>query len=148
MLFIKYINYFFIKLTKELEITFHSKIISTATSNSCKLNKPMEYFENYALSQSDDLTTVISHIIDNTKKILNVLNISNSLDKNYSSKVFQPIKKEKKLIRILDDINVHFEEMGLFGGNKSCLLHLIQLEYIKKFMDNQVLYTIVEYFIS
>ncbi|XP_011494459.1 PREDICTED: endoribonuclease Dicer [Ceratosolen solmsi marchali] len=133
---------------KKLEITFHAKIITTESSTYF-LNaiKPQEIIVPYEIVESDVVTS-ISNIIECTKDVINTLDISDNWITNYSSDEFKATTKEKKLILVLNDINIHFAEMGLFGGYKCVLLRLVQLEYIKKFTCNKDFNGVLDFIIT
>ena len=123
-----------------MEITFHSKIC-TVESLSIVENfstNPQEIVKYYTPSEPSNVLNRVNEIIENAKNILEVIEIPNTMANNNSSDIFQPISKNTKIKRILSDITEHIIDMGLYGGMKSILLHLIQLEYIKKYSDEKV----------
>ena len=46
------------------------------------------------------------------------------------------LKTNKKLRNLLNDVIIHIEMLGLFGGSRACLAHIIQLERIRKKADD------------
>ncbi|XP_058793942.1 endoribonuclease Dicer isoform X1 [Phymastichus coffea] len=132
---------------KELEVTFHSKIItvqSLQTITDFSVN-PKEFVDYVEPLRDSTVFHKVNNIIDEAKSILNVIEIPNKMENKASSVEFRPVSKNVKLQRILTDIQTHLEDMGLYGGSKSVLLHMIQLEYIKKYSDEPKIIAILEY---
>lgn len=125
-------------------MTFHAKIITIESLDVVAnfATKPKEFVSYYDPPVDYDILSDIYDILDKAGEILKLIDIPNAMVNPLSSEVFKPDSKNVKLNRVLEDVKENLNEMGLWGGNKGVLLHLIQLELIKKFSDDQVLYQI------
>ncbi|XP_014473379.1 PREDICTED: endoribonuclease Dicer [Dinoponera quadriceps] len=135
---------------KDLEVTFQAKI-ATVQSVECiqeYCTNPKENIIKYDTYVASALAVDVNDIIEESVNVLK--NIILDTDKIFleSSPYFQPKKKSSKLISIMKDIITTTTQTGIYGGNKSVLLHLIQLEYLKKYCDNTQTNVILEYLIT
>lgn len=96
---------------------------------------PKEFIHFYEPLKHCEILGCVQEIIGRTKEILNIVQISEKNDYRASSKELRPSTTNMKLNQIITDVQAHLEDMGLYGGCKSVLLHTIQLEYIKKSTD-------------
>ncbi|KAI4478811.1 hypothetical protein M0804_011557 [Polistes exclamans] len=128
---------------KNLEITFHSKIATVGNIKGYSTN-PKEVFvhyEKYIISESlDKLITKLA----NLKESLNLFSLPCS-NSNLSSKEFKAKPINVKLQSIIDDIIDHVEMTGIYGVNKCILLHLIQLEFKKRTIEDEDTILIFDY---
>ncbi|XP_047345738.1 endoribonuclease Dicer isoform X1 [Vespa velutina] len=135
------------ELIKNLEITFHSKI---ATVNNVKgyCTNPEEiviHYETYTYPESwHSVVTYLQNLIE----FLNVTSIPTNRDYNESSKEFKTKTVNEELMNLIEDIKKQIDTTGLYGVNKCILLHLIQLEYKKRSIDDQNGIYIFEYMIT
>ncbi|EFN79336.1 Endoribonuclease dcr-1 [Harpegnathos saltator] len=125
---------------KDLEVTFQAKV-ATVKSTDCiqeYCTNPKENIIKYDTYVAATVAVDVNQIIDDSISILK--NIIFDTDKLFmdSSPHFQPRKKSTKLTGIMKDILTTTIQAGIYAGNKSVLLHLIQLEYLKKYCDNIV----------
>ncbi|XP_053977112.1 endoribonuclease Dicer [Hylaeus volcanicus] len=138
------------QIIRNLEVTFNAKI---ATVNSIAQVKnyfasPKEIiveFDNYVLP---DVGQRINNIIDQMKEILHCIVLKCSLNNEESSKIFQSKTINEKLICLLSDIQEQFMLTGIYGASKCVLLHLIQLECIKKNTESMDTTYVLEYLVS
>ncbi|XP_076220926.1 endoribonuclease Dcr-2 isoform X2 [Nomia melanderi] len=137
-------------IVRSLEITLHAKI---ATVNS-ELQLQNYYaapresfcrFDNYIVPQ---VGTIINNRIAEINDCLDCILLKNSLTHQDSSIQFRPKSITKKLINILEDIKEQFAHAGLYGASKAILLHMIQLECLKKYNSGVDAAYIFEYLIS
>lgn len=80
----------------------------------------------------------IDAIISDTLRVLDVVDLPDVFGFNESSFEFKAESKPKKLRKLIVDVEAHLQEMGLYGGNRNILHHMIQLELTKKFCDELV----------
>lgn len=99
---------------------------------------PKEFVDFFEPLKDCAVLNEIKEIIAKANAILDVVDVPNKMENKASSLEFRPDTKSMKLQKILADVQTHLEEMGLYGGSKSVLLHMIQLEYIKKYSDEPV----------
>lgn len=117
---------------QSLEITFHSKIASieslaiVAGFSTNPRENCIKYKEEIAnISKIDE-------IIDEMTKVLEIIKIPQPSDNNFSTPVFKPKTRGEKLTNILVDIKENLINTGIFGATKAVLLHMIQMESIKR----------------
>jgi hypothetical protein len=51
-------------------------------------------------------------------------------------------KMSKKLKNLLTDVIIHIEMLGMFGGSQACLAHIIQLERLRKKVQDSLTKTV------
>ncbi|XP_011871131.1 PREDICTED: endoribonuclease Dicer [Vollenhovia emeryi] len=135
---------------RNLEITFHSKI-ATVESSDC--------IQGYCTNPKEDIVRytkyLLPKVMEKVTSILeaaanNIKEIKFNLDEIYceSSSQMRPKSKSSKLIAILKDIEKSTLQTGIYGGSKSALLHLIQLESLRKYSDDQTTDIVLDYLIT
>ncbi|KAI4489336.1 hypothetical protein M0802_011205 [Mischocyttarus mexicanus] len=132
---------------KTLEITFHSKIATVGNIKGYSTNpeEVVVYYENYFTPQN--LTNSIERL-QNLKNFLSIVFLPCASNYNKSSKEFKSKSVNSKLQAVIDDIIEHAEITGIYGLNKCILLHLIQLEYKKRTVDDQNTIYVFDYIIT
>ncbi|EZA61552.1 Endoribonuclease Dicer [Ooceraea biroi] len=123
---------------RSLEITFHAKI-ATVDSPDCiqgYCTNPSETIVTYREYQLPEVVKKITQMVENITDIFNNINLD--VDSLYleSSAQMRPKKKLTKLLSIIRDIQVTASHGGIYAGSKSALLHLIQLETLRKQCDD------------
>ncbi|KYN08971.1 Endoribonuclease Dicer [Trachymyrmex cornetzi] len=135
---------------KTLEITFHAKIATIESTDSIQgyCTNPNEEIVKYSKYLVPEVVNKINDFIETTKEI--VKNIKLNFDEIYkeSSEEMRPKSKSHKLMAILDDIARTSLQAGIYCGNKSALLHLIQLESLRKYSDDQMTNVLLDYLIT
>ncbi|XP_051160014.1 endoribonuclease Dicer-like [Leptopilina boulardi] len=133
---------------ESLEITFHAKIASIESlaivagfSTNPKENC-IKYNDEKACCKTVD------DIIDEVTKILKIVKIPQPSDNNHSSFEFKSKSRSEKLKNILSDIKENLLDTGTFGGSKAVLLHMIQLESIKRVVAEPQAIFVLEYILS
>ncbi|XP_076280664.1 endoribonuclease Dcr-2 isoform X2 [Lasioglossum baleicum] len=140
-----------IELTvRTLEVTLHANVAtvdSVAQVKNSYANPDVIFvrFKEYVLS---DVGTLICKTIDEMVEVLNCVVLKSSLRNIETSKRFRPKAITEKLANILADIKDQFLHAGIYGGSKCVLLHMIQLESIKKYTDDADTAYVLEYLIS
>ncbi|XP_043502989.1 endoribonuclease Dicer isoform X2 [Polistes fuscatus] len=131
---------------KTLEITFHSKIatVGNVKGYSASPKEVFIYYEKYIIPQS--LVELIKRL-ENLKEFLNILSLPCS-NFNESSKEFKAKPINVKLQSIIEDIIEHVEMTGIYGVSKCILLHLIQLEYKKRTIEDHETMFIFDYILT
>ncbi|KAJ8678831.1 hypothetical protein QAD02_014618, partial [Eretmocerus hayati] len=124
---------------KELEITFDASILTVDALESVKAyaTDPKEFIEYYKPAPKSSVVDKIKLLIGYAEEVLKHLKLPEKMDHSASSPEFRPDSKNIKLRRILDDTLEHIDDAGMYGGSLSVLLHMIQLEKIKKSSDDQ-----------
>ncbi|XP_070162593.1 endoribonuclease Dicer isoform X3 [Polyergus mexicanus] len=135
---------------RSLEITFQSKI-ATVESTDCiqgYCTNPKENIIMYMKYQTSEVIVKITQIIENASEVLKNTNLN--LDDLYkeSSPQLRPKTKSSKLITIMKDIEITTLQAGIYGGSKSALLHLIQLESLRKYSTDLVMDMVLDYMIT
>ncbi|XP_015599757.1 endoribonuclease Dicer isoform X2 [Cephus cinctus] len=135
---------------QQLEITFHAKVATVESASIVKgySTNPIEKIVKFDFPISLPIVEVLEKLLISIECILNLVSLPNFHDNNLSSEVFKPKSKNSKLISIIQDIRSHVTQLGLFGGDKAILLHMIQLEYLKKYNDDQQTVYVLEYCIT
>ncbi|XP_076668388.1 endoribonuclease Dcr-2 isoform X2 [Andrena cerasifolii] len=135
---------------KSLEITFHAKVatITSATQVKNYYATPKEVIVQYNEYEIPDVGKQINGIITEIEEVLNAIVLKSSLKCIESSEAFRPKSVNKKLLSILKDIQEQFANSGVYGASKAVLLHLIQLECIKKYTQEVETAYVLEYFIT
>ncbi|XP_051175293.1 endoribonuclease Dicer-like isoform X2 [Leptopilina boulardi] len=130
---------------ESLEVTFNAKIASIESlaiiagfstnprENCIKYNEILE-----CPKEVDD-------IINEVTEILKIIKIPQPSDNNLSTSVFKAQSRSEKLINILFDIKENLLNTGIFGGSKAVLLHMIQMENIKKVVTEPQTIFILEF---
>ncbi|XP_018354963.1 PREDICTED: endoribonuclease Dicer [Trachymyrmex septentrionalis] len=135
---------------KDLEITFHAKIATVESTDSIQgcCTNPNEEIVKYSKYLVPEVVNKINDIIKTTKEVVN--NIKLNFDEIYkeSSEEMRPKPKSSKLMAILNDIGRISSQTGIYCGNKSALLHLIQLESLRKYSDDQMTNALLDYLIT
>ncbi|KAL6436316.1 hypothetical protein ACFW04_004692 [Cataglyphis niger] len=135
---------------RSLEITFQSKI-ATIESIDCiqgYCTNPKENIVMYMKNQTSEVITKITQIIEKVSEVLNNIKLNTDDLYNQSSLEMRPKKKSSKLIAIMKDIETITLQAGIYGGSKSALLHLIQLESFKKYSTDLMIDTVLDYMIT
>ncbi|KYQ55277.1 Endoribonuclease Dicer [Trachymyrmex zeteki] len=135
---------------RSLEITFHAKITTVESTDSIQdyCTNPKEKIVKYLKYLVPEVVKKINVIINKTKEI--VTNMKLNFDEIYkeSSKEMRPKSKSSKLLAILDDIGRTSLQAGIYCGSKSALLHLIQLESLRKYSYDQMTDVLLDYLIT
>ncbi|KAJ9599534.1 hypothetical protein L9F63_010006, partial [Diploptera punctata] len=130
-----------------LETTFHSKVATCEDMADVCLREKLQTVEAYGLSKrrkemlvetsgirmvNTAIELVNSIAFDCDVLLVDVCPPNNArlLNENQS-------KTNKKLRNLLIDVLFHIEMLGMFGGSKACLAHIIQLERLRKKADDQ-----------
>lgn len=135
----------------ELEITFNSKVITVDTLESVigygRVQEKRVIFEN---PQSNNLLlpNVFDDIFNHMLKILDAKSLQSIACNPASSFVFQPKTKSRRLSSIVENIKEHLTTMGLYGGSKVVLLHMIQLICMKKVANDRDTSIILDFLIT
>ncbi|XP_012287234.1 endoribonuclease Dicer [Orussus abietinus] len=135
---------------RSLEVTFHAKI-ATLQSYAIVQNyatKPNEYVVLFTPLEANKLITEVEEVLNDMISILNIVQLPNVCTNNDSSDVFQPKSKNSKLICVIEDIRDHVYQTGVYGGSKAVLLHMIQLEHIKKYNNDMRTICVLDYMIT
>ncbi|XP_076178399.1 endoribonuclease Dcr-2 isoform X3 [Ptiloglossa arizonensis] len=138
------------KVIQNLEVTFQAKIITVMSRVEIEdyCASPREVVIKYNEYIIPNLGRDIIRTIDEINEMLKHIILKSDLNSTESSKELQPRSKIKKLICMLQDIQEHFMLTGLYGVSKSLLLHLIQLECMKKYSNDVETMYVLEYLIS
>lgn len=130
---------------ESLEITFHAKVVTAITSVYTNPNEKIIEFDQYII---DNVGKQINNIIQETVRILNYVILRDNFKYNESSVIFRPKSINKKLLSILNNIKEQLSNTGIYGASKCLLLHLIQLECLKKNIEDVETIIIMEYIIT
>ncbi|XP_066584904.1 endoribonuclease Dcr-2 isoform X2 [Prorops nasuta] len=135
---------------RELETTFHAKIATVDSEDIVKTyaTNPNENIVTYSSYTLPDNVREYSLWLEDIIALLKLITIKSSVSYDESSKEFQPKTVNSKLTSILDNVKYATEEMGLFGGCKALLLHIIQLESLKRNNPAEETIYVFEYIIS
>ncbi|XP_071570826.1 endoribonuclease Dicer [Temnothorax nylanderi] len=137
---------------KALEITFHAKIATIGSTDCIQgyCTNPKEEIVKYTkcIIPQTTLMKKITCIIETTSGILENVKIDFDEIYNESSVKMRPKSKSSKLEAILKDIETTTSHAGIYGGNKSALLHLIQLESLRKYCNDQTTEILLDYLIT
>ncbi|XP_015183335.1 PREDICTED: endoribonuclease Dicer isoform X2 [Polistes dominula] len=132
---------------KTLEITFHSKIATVGNVQGYSTN-PEEVFVYYEKYITPEILTKSIERLEKVKEFLNILSLPCCFDSNRSSKEFKPKSINVKLQSVIEDVIEHVEMTGIYGVNKCILLHLIQLEYKKRTIEDHKTMFVFDYMIT
>ncbi|XP_011300777.1 endoribonuclease Dicer [Fopius arisanus] len=131
-----------------LEITLHSKIITVDTLTSVTgYGKPKEIFVEYGpvSRQFDPIISVeLARMIEFLSSV--VLEVPNRNEA--TSHIFQPQQRATKLKNIIVDIQQHIFSQDLYGGSRAILLHTLQLEKMKKSVNDADTLIVLNYLVS
>ncbi|XP_076751647.1 endoribonuclease Dcr-2 [Xylocopa sonorina] len=123
-------------IIKSLEITLNARVITTSRALNDYHSTPKEEiieFNDYIIP---NVGNDINNIINEVQTILNSIILNESVKYIESSREFRPDSINKKLASILCDVQDQLLQSGIYAANKSVLLHLIQLECIRKYAIN------------
>ncbi|XP_046751680.1 endoribonuclease Dicer isoform X2 [Diprion similis] len=146
-----------IKVTKldeaitDLETTFHGKIIAVESLVGVKgyATNPVESIVKFSPPLRLMALESTMALLIQAREILKVVEINSDFEMvNKSDNVFKPTSKSNKFQNVLSDLEEHLKLMGIYGGSKAALLHTIQLEYIKKSINNQQTVLVIDYLIT
>ncbi|KYM88476.1 Endoribonuclease Dicer [Atta colombica] len=135
---------------KDLEVTFHAKIATVESTDSihgCYTN-PNEEIVKYSKYLISEVVNKINDIIKTTKEVIKDIKLNFDEIYKESSEEMRPKSKSSKLTTIFDDIGRTSLHAGIYCGNKSALLHLIQLENLRKYSDDQMTNILLDYLIT
>ena len=133
---------------QSLEVTFNARIATATVADKSYYASPIEEIIQFDQHVIDNVGECINNIIKEVESILNCAVLKDNLKYNESSAEFRPKTISKKLSCILRNIQYHFLRTGIYGASKCVLLHLIQLEYLKKSIDDVETLYILEYLIT
>ncbi|XP_025264753.1 endoribonuclease Dicer isoform X1 [Camponotus floridanus] len=135
---------------RSLEITFHSKIATVESTDSIQgyCTNPKENIITYKKYSICEVIKKVNEIIKETLDILENINLNFDDLYKESSEQLRPKTKSSKLMAIMRDIESTTTHAGIYGGSKSALLHLIQLESLKKYSTELVLDNVLDYMIA
>ncbi|CAK9806078.1 Endoribonuclease Dicer [Anthophora quadrimaculata] len=131
-----------------LETTFHARVATVDIILKDYHSSPKEViveFNNYTVP---DVGIYIRDILTEMNKILKHLLLKDTLNHTESSAPFRPKSMNQKLNNIVNNILEHLSDLGIYGTSKCTLLHLIQLEYIKKYVQHENTIYALEYIIT
>ncbi|XP_046601014.1 endoribonuclease Dicer isoform X4 [Neodiprion lecontei] len=135
----------------DLETTFHGKIIAVESLIGVRgyATNPIESMVRFSPPlRLTVLESTMARLIQ-AREILKVVEIKIDHEMiNKSDNVFKPKSKSNKFQNVLSDLEEHLKVMGIYGGSKAALLHTIQLEYIKKSINNQETVFVIDYLIT
>lgn len=136
-----------IEEVKALETTYQSKVatveeLKAVVGYSTNPIERLKNFEKHLGSHTENL------IIGELLKVIETIKMikSEPMPISICLKGLKPLKLEegeKKLKNLIEDLKYHIETMGVYGGMKACLSHIIQIERIKKHCDDLQLLTIL-----
>ncbi|XP_060820377.1 endoribonuclease Dicer-like isoform X2 [Bombus pascuorum] len=133
---------------QSLEVTFNARIATATLSDKSYYASPNEEIVQYNPNIINNVQWCINNITKEVDSILSCIVLKDNLKYNESSAEFRPRTTSKKLSGILKNIDYHFLRTGTYGASKCALLHLIQLEYLKKSIDDVETLYILEYLIT
>ncbi|XP_015124116.1 endoribonuclease Dicer [Diachasma alloeum] len=136
------------EVVHDLEITLHAKVITVDSLAPVEgYGKPKERFVEYRpVSRAFDLQ--ISQRLEIMMKILDKVKLKESGRNEATSDRFQPQEKSAKLRNVIADTQEHVFTQDLYGGSKAILLHMLQLEKMKKCVDDEDTLTILSFLVS
>lgn len=130
---------------ESLEVTYNAKIASTESLAIVAgfSTNPRENCIKF--NEQRECAKVVDEILSEVTRMLKILLIPQPSDINLSTSVFKPKSRSEKLINILIDLKENILNTGSFGGNKAVLLHMIQIEGIKKGVSEPETIFVLEY---
>ncbi|XP_018402854.1 PREDICTED: endoribonuclease Dicer [Cyphomyrmex costatus] len=135
---------------KALEITFHAKIATVDSIDSIQeyCTNPKEKIITYTQCLVPEIMKQLNDVINTSTEVCK--NLKLNFDEIYkeSSNKMKPRSKSSKLILILEDIEKVTLQAGLYCGSKSALLHLIQLESMRKYSNDRMTNFLLDYLIT
>ncbi|XP_033221777.1 endoribonuclease Dicer isoform X2 [Belonocnema kinseyi] len=135
---------------ESLEVTFQSRVASVP-STACVAGystNPKESIVLHSPHKKSPLEPAVNTILTEAVEILKVVKLSQPSDNNDSSTIFKPKAKGEKLMNILKDIDENLQLTGIYGGSKSVLLHMVQLESLKRILGDQQTSLVLEYLLT
>ncbi|XP_078032947.1 endoribonuclease Dicer-L-like [Augochlora pura] len=137
-------------IIRNLEITLHAKIATVNSMSQVKncYAQPNESFVTFEKYTLPDVGKIISQTIQEMTEFLKGIVLESSLKNIQSSEIFRPKPVCEKLANILASVNKQFLEIGVYGAYETILLHMIQLECLKKHNENVETVFVFEYLIS
>lgn len=131
---------------RKLETTYHSQVatVDGLLEVSGYSTNPIEKIMPYLVHQGTDGERYAVHLLESLITTLKLIKERSTVVKLPRSDL-KPLTKEeglKKLINTMDDIKYHISIMGLFGGSKAVLAHMIQVERLKKHCDDALLFDV------
>lgn len=136
-------------IVHELEITFHAKVITVESMAPVEgYGKPLESRVSYVPPEETPLIKKLIKIIDTALEVLNVVEIETLNIYSDSSRIFQPRTKSTKIKCVFGDIREHVTNQGLYVANKAILCHILQMEKIKKSMNDLQSITVMDYLVT
>ncbi|KAK0080172.1 hypothetical protein PV326_008304 [Microctonus aethiopoides] len=134
---------------RDLEITFHAKVITVDSLAPIKgYGKPTEMIHCYDSPIESNIQKSLDKYIDYAIEVLDMVNLSQIASQNESSKIFQPRSKSLKLKCIFEDIREHCKTQGLYVAFKAILYHMVQLEQIKRCLDDPLSLMVLDFLIT
>lgn len=135
---------------KSLEITFQSKIATVESTDSIRgyCTNPKEDIIMYKEYPTCEIIEKVNQIIKESIEVLKNINLNFDDLYKESSPQMRPKTKSSKLTAVMKDIETTTMQLGIYGGSKSALLHLIQLESLRKYSTDLTTDTVLDYMIT
>ncbi|XP_075227307.1 endoribonuclease Dcr-2 isoform X2 [Lycorma delicatula] len=136
---------------RDMENTFLSRIITAKSEDMAnQINSfstdPTEELIKYTSEDDNEipLFTKCNCKFDELKSVIKCITLEDILEKPAKPQVGcvqmnDEFKLNKKLGNMVDDIVFQMRELGMYGGYKATLAHIIQLERLKRIANNYVL---------
>ncbi|GJQ77072.1 Dcr-2 [Trypoxylus dichotomus] len=134
------------EMVQNLEVTYHSKVAtvdelkdvlgySTNPSESihCYYTNESTHYEEEAIKFLEDSARILRIIVLNTGENRPPRNLEH----------LDPIKGQKELANLLLDAITHIKMLGTYGGLQAIVAHIIQIECMKKYCDDENFYHVL-----
>ncbi|XP_033323014.2 endoribonuclease Dcr-2 isoform X1 [Megalopta genalis] len=137
-------------IIRNLEITLHAKIATVNSLSQVKncYAQPNETFVKFKKFTLPDVGILIWETIQEMTEFLKSIKLKSSSKNLESSEIFRPKPLSEKLANILTGVMDQFLETGVYGAYECILLHMIQLESLKKHNEDVETSYVYEYLIS
>ncbi|XP_020280276.1 endoribonuclease Dicer [Pseudomyrmex gracilis] len=135
---------------RTLEITFQAKVATVDSTNSVQgfCTNPKEFIVKYEEYKIPAMVEKINLMTEESSNILKNLTFSIDLIYYESAPEFRPKTKCSKFESIIRDIGLVAKQAGIYGGSKSALIHIIQLECLRKNSDDATVNVVLDYLIT
>ncbi|XP_048517572.1 endoribonuclease Dicer isoform X2 [Dendroctonus ponderosae] len=134
---------------EKLETTYHSQVatVDGLTKVTGYSTNPKEHIQPYSAHILSNIEVQAMHRLDEIITIL--LQVKDPhLPLVINKTGLRPLTKDdglKKLNNIIIDIEFHIKSLGIYGGHKAMLAHMIQIERMKKHCDDMVIHQVLSY---
>ncbi|KAJ8969648.1 hypothetical protein NQ314_001650 [Rhamnusium bicolor] len=133
-----------------LETTYHSKV-ATVDGLAAVVGYSTNPVENFVICRKHNPSLIETMAINILSKVMDIIKNIKIESAQLNLKGLKPLEPEigyKKLANLIDDLAIHIESMGTYGGVKATLAHMIQCERLRRHCEDLCFHNLLSYVIT